>query len=288
MKFNSDIFVSSYRAVPGKPLNPSQKNGLSFLLGKVSDDSRFTSIEQVAYFLATIQHETNHKFQPIREGRERSTSKRRPNQDRYWLTGYYGRGYVQITWKKNYAKFGIAGNPDSALDNEVAYNIASRGMHEGMFTGHSLSDYFTAEENNPVDARAIINGEDKAEEIAAIYRRILPVLESALIPEPAPVELADTSSQSSPSEAASLSLSERLKGMTSKARESYSGASEGEKSFIARAGQVIWAGILGGLAFIQTHPIKTVVALVILAFGFWALHRYAARQDKKTLLINKG
>ena len=61
---------------------------------------------QIAYVLATADHETNHTFKPVTEA--------------YWLhnpDAYlkehhrdyypdYGRGYVQLTWKNNYAKYG--------------------------------------------------------------------------------------------------------------------------------------------------------------------------------------
>lgn len=171
--YNREKFFALHRAAFGS-LNQGQVDGLNFLLDKLEQDT--FSLKQTAYILATIHHETGVKrngelqtFQPIKELRERSDSPRRKNQDRYWLTGYYGRGYVQITWKDNYKKFGIADTPDRALDPETAYEITSRGMREGMFTGKKLADFINGQADYR-NARKIINGLDKAAEIAAKAR----------------------------------------------------------------------------------------------------------------------
>ena len=50
---------------------------------------------------------------------------------------------------------------ERALEPEIAAAIAIRGMKEGWFTGKKLSDY-----DNYVSMRRIINGKDKAYEIA--------------------------------------------------------------------------------------------------------------------------
>lgn len=148
---NRDAFFTAYRAAFGS-IEQSQVDGLDFLLDKLEQDT-FT-LKQQAYILATIHHETgvvrngqSQRFHPIKELRERSTSPRRANQDRYWLTGYYGRSFIQITWKRNYEKFAkilgidLVGNPDLALDPEVGYQIATIGMRDGLFTGKKLSDF---------------------------------------------------------------------------------------------------------------------------------------------------
>ena len=81
---------------------------------------------QIAYVLATVDHETAHTFKPVKEA--------------YWLDDpdaylkahhpdyypYYGRGYVQLTWKNNYDKYGklvgkdLVGSPTSSLHPQVA------------------------------------------------------------------------------------------------------------------------------------------------------------------------
>ena len=118
-------------------------------------------------------HETAWTFQPINEYRAKPGTRGRANQDRYWLTGYYGRGYVQLTWKANYEKAGralgvdLVNRPELALEPEVAFKILFYGMRSGWFTGKKLSDYIRPGRADYVGARKIINGEDKAEQIAS-------------------------------------------------------------------------------------------------------------------------
>ena len=125
---------------------------------------------QAAYVLATAFWETNRTMKPVREAYWLSEEWRRRNL-RYWP--YYGRGYVQLTWRDNYkragAKFGVdlAGNPDKALEPEIAAKTLVVGSKEGWFTGKKLSDYINGK-TDWIGARRIINGTDKAKEIAAI------------------------------------------------------------------------------------------------------------------------
>lgn len=185
MRFNRKTFFLIYRNGFGD-LDQEQVDGLEFLLGKLESDA--FSLKQAAYVLATIDHETAHTFQPIMERRERASSPRRKNQDRYWLTGFQGRGYVQITWDYNYEKFGIDDTPEKALEPETAYMIVSKGMRQGMFTGKKLSDYINGKADYR-NARKIVNGLDKADQIAANARKFEAILESAIEDETvAPVE----------------------------------------------------------------------------------------------------
>ena len=87
---------------------------------------------------------------------------------------YCGRGYVQLTGKNNYAraadKLGVEliADPDLALRPDVAARIMRQGMLEGWFTGKSLSTYLPARADihQFTNARRIINGQDRAVEIA--------------------------------------------------------------------------------------------------------------------------
>lgn len=187
-KFNRKQFFDSYRKAFG-PIRQLQVEGLEFLLGKIESDPKWDSLPQVAYFLASIKHETgitrngvDQTFQPIKELRAKTGTKVRALQDRYWGSDYYGRGYIQLTWEKNYARFGIADEPEKALEPDTAYMIAARGMREGLFTGKKLSDYINGDVDY-VQARRIVNGLDRANDIAEIAEKFERALKASLVTE---------------------------------------------------------------------------------------------------------
>ncbi|ASU34429.1 hypothetical protein [Mucilaginibacter xinganensis] len=135
-----------------------------------------TDSNQIAYILATAYHEA--RLKPVREvglgrGHPYGVPDKETNQT------YYGRGFCQITWKGNYQTFAkllnidLVHNPDLAMQPESAAEIIVIGMKNGLFTGKKLSNYFTATINDPINARRIINGTDKAELISTYYKTIL-------------------------------------------------------------------------------------------------------------------
>jgi len=135
--------------------------------------------DQTAYVLATALWETAHTMKPVREAYWYSENWRKDSL-RYYP--YYGRGYVQLTWRENYRFAGrqigqkrLVDNPDLALMPEYAVPILVKGMKGGWFTGHKLEDHI-GEEANFRTARKIVNGMDKADKIAEIaqaYRKAL-------------------------------------------------------------------------------------------------------------------
>lgn|GEM_PF-902282 len=177
MNFSRKPFFDNYRKAFGA-LNQQQVDGLEFLLGKIENDPEWKLVEEIAYVLATVKHETASTFQPIEEYRARKGSKARANQDRYWEP-YRGRGYLQITWKRNYEKFGIADHPEKALEPETAYRILSEGMRKGTFTGKKLSDFISEEQIDYYEARTIVNGHDKALAIADLAEAFETILRAA-------------------------------------------------------------------------------------------------------------
>lgn len=134
--------------------------------------------EQIAYVLATVEWETGRTFQPVREAYWKSEEWRRQHL-RYYP--YYGRGYVQLTWEANYRKYStimgldLVGQPDLALQPEVALFILVHGFRTGAFTGRKLADYVNEAGCDFVQARRCINGLDKAAEIAALAQKWLVV-----------------------------------------------------------------------------------------------------------------
>lgn len=134
---------------------------------------------QIAYVLATTQWETAQTFQPVKEAYWLSETWRKTNL-RYYP--YYGRGYVQLTWKNNYQTYsGLIGrdmvaDPDIALEPAVSLFVLVHGFKTGAFTGRKITDYISENQTDFVAARRCINGTDKASEIAQIARDFLATL----------------------------------------------------------------------------------------------------------------
>lgn len=139
--------------------------------------------QQLAYTWATVKHETGNTYGAFKEVRQvRVDTPRRKEvrrlQDRYWYTGYYGRGPVQLTWDYNYKwAQSITGkpllkDPDILLrDLETGYHITIYGMALGKFTGRRLSNYINKDKVDYRQARRVVNGLDAADKIAG-YARI--------------------------------------------------------------------------------------------------------------------
>jgi putative chitinase len=142
-----------------------------------------TDLRHRAYVFATAYHEVGPALKPIEEwGKGRGRVYGRPAANG---KVYYGRGYVQLTWEENYRVMGDAigqplhQQPELALDPHIAARIMVLGMREGMFTGKSLSDYFTRSRTDWINARRIINRLDRAADIARHARKYLGCLETA-------------------------------------------------------------------------------------------------------------
>ena len=130
---------------------------------------------QKAYCLATVQWETNDTFQPVREAYWQTETWRKG----LWYYPYYGRGYVQLTHAFNYRRYGqilgldLINKPDQAMNPNVALFILVHGMKTGNFTGRKMEDYINLTLTDFNRARRVVNGNDKAEEIAAIAQDYL-------------------------------------------------------------------------------------------------------------------
>jgi predicted chitinase len=134
---------------------------------------------QIAYVIATADHETNHTFKPVTEAywvKDPDAYLKRNHPDYY---PYYGRGYVQLTWKDNYAKYGrilnkdLVGHPELALDPEIALFVLVHGFKTGAFTGRKITDYIDHGKTDFRNARRCINGLDACDKIAALAQQHL-------------------------------------------------------------------------------------------------------------------
>lgn len=131
---------------------------------------------QIAYVLATTEWETARTFKPVREAFWLSEAWRKKNL-RYYP--YYGRGFVQLTWKNNYQTYSdllhvdLVNNPDQAMDPNVALFVIVHGFKVGTFTGRKITDYINNQTTDFLRARRCINGNDQASKIAALAQKYL-------------------------------------------------------------------------------------------------------------------
>lgn len=182
-------FIVKFNEAFNARLSPRQCASIEFLFHEM-EKQEVTDNRQRAYILATVLHECN--FLSIRERRARPTTPEQTQiwkwQNRYWPSGFYGRGFSQLTWRFNYEKFSkvvgadLVANPDLALQPGIGATILVFGMKHGSFTAgrkilessNRLSKYFPI--NSDVaqwaNARKIVNGAFMAERVAEHAKKI--------------------------------------------------------------------------------------------------------------------
>lgn len=153
----------------GPTLTQAEVEACNALLGAMG--AAYWGVGWTAYGLATTYHETAGTMQPLKEyGRGKGRAYGKAGK---YGQPQYGRGYVQLTWDRNYERadkaLGLAGrllaNFDLALNPEIAAAILVRGMQEGWFTGKKLDDFLGIQSEGTKEtfrrARVIINGRDR-------------------------------------------------------------------------------------------------------------------------------
>jgi hypothetical protein len=176
MPFQRDGFFNSVRAKPfGGKLSQEQVDGMGSLLDVWEEDYEADNndLRWLAYALATAKHETASTMMPIEEygfGEGQPYGEVDPETN----CAYYGRGYIQITWRENYAKLdkqlGLSGedscewNAENALDPEIAADALYEGLIEGWYrssdgTPNNLAKYFNDTRDDPYGAREAVNGD---------------------------------------------------------------------------------------------------------------------------------
>lgn len=183
---NREVFFKGYRETldPNRKLDQVEVDAIDYFISLVDTDLSRLTLSQWAYVFATTFHETNATFKPVREAYWLSEDWRKKNL-RYYP--YYGRGYVQITWKDNYSKFSkeigedFVANPDLVMNPKYAFKILVDGFINGSFTGKKITDYIYKDKEgmqhlNYEGARRCINGTDKANLIAGYAINFLKIL----------------------------------------------------------------------------------------------------------------
>jgi hypothetical protein len=154
---------------------PSPDESIQLILAECQKQG-VTDPNQIAYILATAQHESN-QFDTLTEyasgeryeGWVEELGNTQPGDG----PRFKGRGYVQVTGRANYEKYAkltgvdLIAEPEKAADPGIAVFTLVHGMRTGHFTGVGLDDYIPAGGSPDFySARQIVNSLDKADLIA--------------------------------------------------------------------------------------------------------------------------
>lgn len=180
-----ELFFQGYRERLGV-LTPDGVIALSQLFTFVEQEKSISDVRQVAYILATLRWETANSYRPTTtRGWEHDFA------ERYGGSRYRGRGYVPLVGEENYRRMnqalGLAGtpqdllqHPENAVNPQIAFRTLTYGMLNGSFTGRKLGDYVSSEKADYVNARRVVNGLDRAEQIAADAREFETLLRHSI------------------------------------------------------------------------------------------------------------
>lgn len=217
MTYNRTIFFDVVR----KELFPSgmsqpQVDGMNALLDYI-DDLEWLPTEEAnqyfnywnAYNFATTYHETAYTMQPIEEyGKGKGKKYGKPDSQTGQI--YYGRGFVQMTWKTNYQrsdkeiadgdlissetiqslpekKVNQTWHASQALNLEIASCNLMIGCWKGWYTGKKLWDYLRNDRKDYYNSRRIVNGLDKASKIRGHAQKFEKALVASWQSEPVEV-----------------------------------------------------------------------------------------------------
>lgn len=174
-----------------RPLMPTRRIGKVQLhrMEAVLDglESRKVPINQAAYILATAHYESD-RFKTLIEyasGKAYEGRKDLGNTQKGDGPRFKGRGYVQITGRRNYLDWSkrlgvdLVAQPIRAAYIENAVPILIDGMLKGTFTGKPLGLYVNDHRTDYIQARRVVNGLDQATLIKSYSLKYLRALNDA-------------------------------------------------------------------------------------------------------------
>ena len=195
--FNRAFFDSVRKSLFNGKLTQGQVRGINKTLDLWFKKTHLSDPRFLSYMLATVFLETDRTMLPIseygnrgyfmrmydRSGTRPRVARNLGNTNKGDGAKYKGRGKPMITGRANYRKatkyvgreLGVdfEAKPSAVLQSNHSDLIMFSGMIKGWFTGKKLADYFNEVEDKPVGARRIVNGQDKAKEIAGYHHKFL-------------------------------------------------------------------------------------------------------------------
>jgi putative chitinase len=192
---NRTVFFDAIRADPfGGSLSQSAVDGIEALFA-AWDTYGDGDHNKFAYILGTAFHESD-RFKTMEEYASGSAYEGRAdlgNTEPGDGKRFKGRGFVQITGRRNYQDWSnrlsidLIADPARAAEHVIAARICVEGMMLGTFTGKPLGKYIAA--GGIVDfynARRVVNGLDRADLIAKYAKAFQVALQAAAEPASAP------------------------------------------------------------------------------------------------------